>query len=278
MFRPRTAYCTPRRLTGNMPFTLIELLIVIAILAAMLLPALQNAKETARRTVCLGNIKQLNLAFATYTPDFDELIPMVCLVHYLGTAWGSSNGAVTMVTDYLNYKTYPNINTICPSSKRATTWPDHWWSFDSTYVWHANNFGCYCMCNSTSGVPYPRFSVRHLLKMQAWGGAGNPVILFDDRVRAYNNLPGDISLNTNHGNYYKPAGSNVGFLDGSGAWYHYNSKTWKAGGGEERPGETTSHSFNGSGGSRINGGTKSVFQGTNDASGMRIGFASVLGN
>lgn len=61
-------------------FTLIELLVVIAIiaiLAAILFPVFAQARESARRTTCLSNVKQMGVAFAMYTQDFDETTPAV---------------------------------------------------------------------------------------------------------------------------------------------------------------------------------------------------------
>jgi len=63
----------PRRRAGG--FTLIELLVVIAIiaiLAAILFPVFARARENARRTTCISNLKQLGIATIMYTQDYDE--------------------------------------------------------------------------------------------------------------------------------------------------------------------------------------------------------------
>ena len=68
----------PHRLHNRNAFTLIELLVVIAIiafLAAILFPVFARARENARRSSCMSNLKQIGLGVMMYVQDYDEFYP-----------------------------------------------------------------------------------------------------------------------------------------------------------------------------------------------------------
>ena len=119
-----------KTLLSERPFTLIELLVVIAIiaiLAAMLMPALQQARETAKAASCTANMKQIGQIAANYLTDFDGfLMPYQQLGYNAdGTKtpyryWNHQSGYLcrTMGTDAKKWRAGRSING-CPS--RAET-------------------------------------------------------------------------------------------------------------------------------------------------------------
>ena len=84
-------FCSPQ--IRQKAFTLIELLVVIAIIAilmAVLMPALHRAREQGRRAVCLGNLKQLSLAWIMYADENDDrLVNGAAGYSFQDTNWGA---------------------------------------------------------------------------------------------------------------------------------------------------------------------------------------------
>jgi prepilin-type N-terminal cleavage/methylation domain-containing protein/prepilin-type processing-associated H-X9-DG protein len=104
-------------------FTLIELLVVIAIvaiLAALLFPALAGARERGRQAVCASNLRQIGAALILYTDDWEDTYP------YISPDTGSGYWLRQVLTPFLQ-KPDPGV-WLCPSDQ----WREYLYQYDPT--------------------------------------------------------------------------------------------------------------------------------------------------
>jgi prepilin-type N-terminal cleavage/methylation domain-containing protein/prepilin-type processing-associated H-X9-DG protein len=222
-------------------FTLIELLVVIAIiaiLAALLMPALSRAKAKGQSITCLNNLKQMQLAWLTYTDDNQDVMPLnninsVGPGYDLPGSWVLGNAGVnTNVADITSGTLYPyvrNVRTyLCPidPAKTAGAVPApvirsyavqsslHSKGFYDTTPW-PDPFMQYTNCVKLSAIRVPG-------PTQVWSfieesAAGHDYSSWDFYVAALNQMWAHQPTDRHS------FGCNLTFLDGHGERYH-----WKA--------------------------------------------------
>lgn len=187
-----------RRFRG---FTLIELLVVVALiglLAALILPALQKARSSARRSICLNHLRQWGIATAIYVADHDDYLPPE----------GSPNGLSTQSAWYIDLPKTLGIKTYCemPWRTNASVPLGHsvWICPSNTNRSNGHNLFHYCLnehVDSTGESDRP-------IRLSSVASPTSVVWMFDNGKRAAVAQQNNVHSNLHSG------GAQFLFLDG----------------------------------------------------------------
>ncbi|WDE97685.1 type II secretion system protein [Lentisphaera profundi] len=222
----------PRK--SSRQFTLIELLVVIAIigiLASMVLPALGKARKQAKSSICINNLKQINLGFALYMDDNKQYLPN--LSSNLGgsdnwhTWWGTSGsqGMPGGIDQYVGKHSSPLVglkttSEIYKCDLMYSEYGDLDLGNSGTRTYSAN----YYLSRDTAAGAFVNNRMFHrninevnIPEFTALSTDGN---INDTSVLAYTvnwKLPGTKGSNTIGSGVHKGSG-NVNYMDGHVSW------------------------------------------------------------
>ena len=158
------------RSSPNPAFTLVEMLVIIAVigvLAALLLPTLGRAKESARATACLSNLRQVGIALQLYVQDHENRLPV--MYDALISTNGPSTNTTTIDIVLSNYLGSPNILR-CRSDDK-----DLFEKTASSYAWNSLLNGQDADHLQVFGIQFDPHNIPVLFDKESFHKARGPV-------------------------------------------------------------------------------------------------------